>query len=88
MKLNLTDLSTKDLRKAAFAVGFGLYFGKAVGKIAETALNSAILGGFKSAAKNGNEFAQDICEKANVKYDKTGQEVEEKPETTVMGFHL
>lgn len=88
MKLNLTDLSTKDLRKAAFAVGFGWYFGKAVGKLADRALYDVIMASFKTAARSGNEYAQEVCNKANVKYDKTEQKVEEKPETTVMGFHL
>lgn len=87
MKLNLTDLSTKDLRKAAFAVGFGLYFGKEMGKLAKTALDSVIIGGFKHAAKNGNEFAQYACEESNIKYEKSEEKEDNKSEVK-MGFHL
>lgn len=73
----------KDLRKAAFAVGFGFTMGKAVAGLAETVLNGAVLGVISLAAKHGNKIAQEVCEKGGIEI-----ESEKEDETKIkMGFH-
>lgn len=62
------NLDAKNLRKAAFAVAFGLTVGKAVGDLA-----SAVIGGgteevIKLMAKHGNGAAQKACENSGIKY--------------------
>lgn len=74
----------KDLRKAAFAVGFGFTVGKAVGGFVEAALDGVVIGLARRAAKNGNEFAQDVFRKAGVKIE---TEVKKDGSTVKMGFH-
>lgn len=78
-------ISAKELRKAAFAVGFGLYFGKEVAKFVDQTVCGTIGELIKKSAKDGNEFAQKVCEKNDVKY--TEESEEEKPEVK-MGFHV
>lgn len=72
----MTELkfSAKDLRKAAFAVGFGLYFGKAVAKIVDQTVCGTIVELIKKSAKDGNEFAQKVCEENDVKYAEESEE--------------
>ena len=53
----------KDLRKAAFAVGFGLTVGKAVGGMVEAVLNGMVISVTKAAAKHGNKTAQEVLQK-------------------------
>lgn len=60
--------SKKDLRKAAFAVGFGLTLGKQTAKWLEIFFSGVVCHWFVNKAKNGDEFAQDICTKAGVNY--------------------
>lgn len=73
----------KDLRKAAFAVGFGFTMGKAVGKMVEAVLDGAVICTVRLAANHGNEIAQEVCEKADIEFE---TKEEKKPEIK-MGFH-
>lgn len=57
------------IRKAAFAVGFGLTMGKFVGKCVIAGINGAVTGINRAMAKNGNKFAQEFCDKADIKYE-------------------
>lgn len=59
----------KDLRKAAFAVGFGFTLGKAVGGYVEALLNGAMLGVTKAVTKHRNETVQEALKKSGVKYE-------------------
>lgn len=74
----------KDLRKAAFAVGFGFTMGKAVAGLAEAVLNEAVIGITKIAAKHGNEIAKEVCEKGGIELE--SEEKEDEPKIK-MGFH-
>lgn len=75
--------TTKEIRKAAFAVGVGFTVGKKVGVILNAALDGAIKGFVRYMAKEGNEFAQDVCKKANLSYEK---DPDNEPKVK-MGFH-
>ena len=61
------NLDTKNLRKAAFAVGFGLTVGKAIGDLVSISINGIILGLIKSKAK-GVKSSQKAFENDSVKY--------------------
>ena len=79
----MKEWTVKDFTKAAIAVGFGLTFGKVLGKYAEGAINGVIISIFKEFASNGNCIAQDFCKKSGIKYEhdnKTDVKME-------MGFH-
>lgn len=60
--------SKKDLRKAAFAVGFGLTLGKQAAGWLETVASTFFSRWMVDKAKNGDNWAQDICEKAGIIY--------------------
>ena len=83
--IDMKEWTTKDFRKAAFALGFGLtlgkYFGGIVGNIAG-AITKTIL---KKSAEKGNEYAQNACRDLNIKYEKT--ELENNDSKIQMGFH-
>ena len=80
-------LNTKNIRKVAFAVGFGLTLGKMAGGIVDSVLEGVARGTLKFMAGTGNETAQSICKEAGVKYEyKTKHE--EEPEKIKMGFHV
>lgn len=59
-------IKTKDLRKGAFAVMFGLTVGKAVGDLVSAGINGITTGLIKSMAKHGNKAAQVALKKAGV----------------------
>lgn len=81
----MKDWKTKDLRKAAFAVGFGFYFGKEVARLVDIVFNNLAASICKQLAKDGNNFAQEVCKKANVNYT----EDQKKEESEIkMGFHV
>ena len=80
----MKELNTKDIRKVAFAVGFGLALGKSMAGLVDTALDAALTGALKSLAKKDNLYAQDICRKMNIEYEELHEE--NKSEVT-MGFH-
>ena len=60
--------SKKDLRKAAFAVGFGLILGKHAAGWLETVASTFFGRWMVDKAKNGDNWAQHICEKVGVIY--------------------
>ena len=64
----MKEWTPKDLRKAAFAVGFGLYFGKEVARLVDRAFNRFVADICIQGAKDGNKFAQKVCDEANVNY--------------------
>ena len=64
----MKEWTPKELRKAAFAVGFGLYFGKGVAKFIDEIVCRTIVDIFKTFAKEGNEFCKDVCEKNGIHY--------------------
>ena len=75
----------KQLRKAAFAVGFGLYFGKRVAKFIDETVSGTIVNIFKTFAKEGNEFCKDVCEKNGIHYK---EEPKKNDNDVKMGFHV
>ena len=60
--------SKKDLRKAAFAVGFGLTLGKHAAGWLEIVASTFFGRWMADKAKNGDSWAQHICENAGVNY--------------------
>lgn len=68
----------KDLRKAAFAMGFGFTMGKVVAKYAEAIIDGMILGVAESAAEHGSKIAQEVCNKAKIDVEQKEEEVESK----------
>ena len=64
----MKEWTPKELRKAAFAVGFGLYFGKGVARFIDETVSGTIVDIFKTFAKEGNEFCKDVCEKNGIHY--------------------
>ena len=69
-------ISTKDLRKAAFAVGFGLALGKHAASWLETVVSGVFGNWMVNKAKNGDAWAQNICTKAGVNYKGDSEEKE------------
>lgn len=80
-------LDTKNLRRVAFTVGFGLTLGKMTGDIVGSALDGFARGTLKFMANKGNETAQSICKEVGVKYNDKSQH-EQEPEKVKMGFHV
>lgn len=77
----------KDLRKAAFAVGFGVAMGKFAAKMTQAVITGIGLGTLKFAAKEGNEIAQEICKKAKIEVEPEENKKEESETKNVIGFH-
>lgn len=61
-------IDTKEVRKIAFAVGFGLTVGKAVGDLVSVLIDGATTGSIRCMAKHGNKVAQKACEKSGIDY--------------------
>lgn len=59
----------KDLRKAAFAVGFGFTMGKFAGDIVKAVITGAGLGTLKFAASEGSKIAKETCEKSGIDFE-------------------
>lgn len=76
----------KDLRKAAFAVGFGVTMGKFAGEIVKAAISGVGLGVLKAAADDGNELAQKVCEKNGIEID-SKEDLNNKETNKIIGFH-
>lgn len=74
----------KDLRKAAFAVGFGFTVGKYVGKLFNSVIDGAVRGIISISARRGNEFAQEMCNRTNIEY-KVNTTCDEEPKMKI-GF--
>ena len=79
------EISTKSLRRGAFAVGFGYYFGKEVAKMIDHAFCRTMADVFVDLAKNGNEIAQRVCDESNITYT---EEKKAKESEVKMGFHM
>ena len=62
-------INAKDLRRAAFAVGFGLTVGKAVGDCVSALIGGATTGVVQLMAKHGNGAAKKACEENGIEYD-------------------
>ena len=62
-------INAKDLRRAAFAVGFGLTVGKAVGDCVSALIGGVTGGAVQLMAKHGNGVAKKACEKNGIEYD-------------------
>ena len=76
----MNNWSTKGLRKAAFAVAFGLSFGWSIGKLAGATIKGVELGFIGVLAKNGDEIAQELLKKAGIKTEETKSSKETKVE--------
>lgn len=81
-------MDAKDLRKAAFAVGFGFTMGKFMAACVSSVLEGSVQGVVKSLAKNGIEAAQDICEETGLKYKEQEVKKTEIKDKTPIGFHV
>ena len=81
----MTEWTPKELRKAAFAVGFGLYFGKRVAKFIDETVSGTIVDIFKTFAKEGNEFCKDVCEKNGIHYK---EDPKKNDNDVKMGFRV
>ena len=74
-------ISKEDLRKAAFAVGFGLALGKQAARWLDVAVSAAFSAWMVNKAEKGDTYAQTICKQANVNYDDDNGDTEgENPE--------
>lgn len=67
IRINLCA-NTRDIRKAAFAVGFGLTMGKFAGDLVKAAIDGLTAGIAKIKAEEGNEFARHLYNKTDIKY--------------------
>ena len=83
--IDMKEWTTKDFRKAAFAVGFGLTLGKYFGGIVDNIAGAITKTILKKSAEKGNEYAQNACRDLKIKYEKT--ELEDNDSKIQMGFH-
>lgn len=76
----------KELRKAAFAIGFGFTMGKfaadSIAKCADKATNVVLEEATKVLAHNGNKRMQELCKEYNVEYEKN-----KTTDKVIIGFH-
>lgn len=77
----------KDLRKAAFAVSFGVGMGKFAADMVGAFLSGVGLGSLRIAAKHGNEIAQEVCEMGKIKIEPKENKEDESESKNVIGFH-
>lgn len=82
----MKDFKAKDLRKAAFAVGFGLYFGKEAAKFLDRVVTDLSKKLMVHLAKDGNEYAQEVCKEAGVDFSNGNESEDFDPDERVMGF--
>ena len=75
--------SLVELRKAAFAIGFGFTVGKYAGKLFCSGVDGIAETVCKVFAKKGNGVAQNVCDKAGIIYEEKPDEDETKIK---MGF--
>ena len=78
-------LNTKNIRKISFAVGFGFVMGSKVAHIVDRAANRLLVSTMRDMAKDGNKFAQEVCNKTGLGYEVTKNENEIKGKTPI-GF--
>lgn len=74
----------KDLRKAAFAVGFGFTMGKTMADWICIFVNPLMLAPIEMAANNGSESARRMLEAGGIKYKK--EESSTDKDQVKMGF--
>lgn len=87
MKTVIVD--TKNLRKAAFAIGFGFTMGKYIADgliFVEECISKDII---KTMASHGNKYAKNACETAGIKYETVVKtDIKNEPNNKVdIGFH-
>lgn len=75
---------TKDIRRAAFAVGFGFTFGAWAARGVTNVIDVIATKCLKDSAQRGNKTTQDICQKSGMVYEENPEEDDSKIE---MGFH-
>ena len=68
------EIKTKDLRKAAFAVSFGITVGKIVGDWVGAVITATGLGIAKGLTKHGNDIAQKVCKDSDLDYETNSEE--------------
>lgn len=83
--IDMKEWTTKDFRKAAFAVGFGLTLGKHFGDIVDNIAGAIAKTILKKSAEKGNEYAQNACRNLKIKYEKTESEGDDSK--IQMGFY-
>lgn len=79
MNVRVTGLFT-----ASIAVGAGLVIGKSIGDLFKSVPQCIVEEVIVCSANKGNKASQELCDKYNLKYNKTKKEDTEKP---IMGFH-
>ena len=87
--MKTVTIKTKDLRKAAFAIGFGLAMGKYVAKNIEVVTDGISMVILQEMASHGNKYAQNACRSAGLKYEtevKTDIKIEPSNKVDI-GFH-
>ena len=83
-------INAKEVRKVAFAVGFGFTLGKLVAGLVSTGLDAVAANLAKRYANKGNSFAKTVCEHSGISYtdEETESQTEDSKYTTIkMGFH-
>lgn len=73
----------KDFGKAGFAIGVGLTVGKFIADTLICASETLAEKICERSAKNGNTFAQDVCDRANINYQ---SETEKNKPNNKIGF--
>lgn len=79
-------LNTKSLRNVVFSVGFGFVMGSKVVHMVDRATYRLFESVMRDMAKNGNKFAQKVCNKVGVEYKHTKGEKEVQNKAPI-GFH-
>lgn len=87
MKEMMVLLNTKEIRKAACAVGFGLTIGKFAGDVVKDSILVLATGFLKHKAKKGDKVAQSCCDEANIEYDDETKKTDEDEPKMKMGFN-
>lgn len=82
-------IDTKNLRKAAFAIGFGLAMGKYVADDVTFVYECITKDIIMAMASRGNKYAQNACKAAGLTYEKTIKtDIKNEPNNKVdIGFH-
>lgn len=79
----------KQLRKAAFAIGFGFTMGKfaanVTAKCMDKAYNAVMRKAIKYYADNGNKRMQELCEEYGINYEDRNKK--KTTDKVIIGFH-
>ena len=79
--MKTVTIKTKDLRKAAFAIGFGLAMGKYVAKNIEVVTDGISMVILQEMASHGNKYAQNACRSAGLKYETVAKQISKLSQT-------